>query len=220
MRLLLVEDNTDLAGPLIAALTENGFAVEHATDGGEGLDRALEQDFDVVLLDLMLPGLDGRSVLRHLRRERGVPVLILTARDSLEDRVGGLEDGADDYLTKPFELPELIARLRALVRRNAGSATDRVAVGDLVLDLRRRRVTVRRRAIDLTVQEYRLLEALALKGGEPLSRLELWQHLSGVEDPYRSNAVKVHIHNLRSKLGAERIRTRRGFGYSLVEPKA
>ncbi len=219
MRLLLVEDEDDLAATLATALSENGFVVERSADGDEGLDLALSRSYDVIVLDLMLPGLDGRSFLRHYRLESDTPVLILTARDALDDRVGGLEDGADDYLTKPFELRELVARLHALVRRAAGSATDEIVIGELVVDTRRRQVRLGERAVELTVQEYRLVETMALQGGEPISRLRLWQRLSGSEDDFRSNVVAVHVHNLRAKLGAERIRTRHGFGYCLVDPR-
>ncbi len=220
MRLLLVEDEEDLAAALTTALSESGFVVDHSADGDEGLDRALAEDYDLVVLDLMLPGLDGRSFLRHFRRQSDTPVLILTARDALDDRVGGLEDGADDYLTKPFELRELIARLRALVRRTARSATDEIVLGDLVVDLRRREARIAGRTVALTPQEYRLLETLALQGGEPISRLRLWQRLSGSEDGFRSNVIAVHVHRLRDKLGSDRIRTRHGFGYCLVDPDA
>ncbi len=218
MRLLLVEDDDELATQLEFALTEKGYAVDHSADGNEGLDRALETPYDVVVLDLMLPGLDGRSFLRHMRRECDVPVLILTARSGLEDRVGGLEDGADDYLTKPFELRELVARLRALVRRQARVATDEISFGDLEVDLARQEVHLQGRLIDLTLQEYRVVEALALRGGEPISRLELWQRLAGAEDDVRSNVISVHVHNLRAKLGPQRIQTRHGFGYALFDP--
>lgn len=216
MRVLLIEDELDLAEALRSALAEEGFAVDHTADGGEGLDRALEGGHDVIVLDLMLPGLDGTAVLRNLRREIDTPVLVLTARDSLEDRVGRLQDGADDYLTKPFELPELVARLHALIRRSARSGLDRIDIGDLSIDLRQREVRVAGVAVELTIQEYRLLETLALRRGEPVSSDELWHRLSGVGDS--SGAVRVHVHNLRRKLGAERIRTRLGLGYSLVDP--
>ena len=218
MRLLLVEDEGDLAAQLKLALSEKGFEVEHSADGAAGLDRALCEPYDVIVLDLMLPGLDGRSFLRHLRRESAVPILILTARDALDDRVGALEEGADDYLTKPFELRELVARLRALVRRAAHGAGDRIAFGSLVIDFHRSEARLGDRAVSLTAQEYRLLEALALNGGRPVSRHELGERLSGPGHD-RSNVVKVHIHNLRSKLGADRILTRRGFGYLLADPE-
>lgn len=216
MRLLLVEDDRDLAAQLSAALSEEGFDVVHSGNGNEALDHALAADFDVIVLDLMLPGLDGRTFLRHLREERTTPVLILSARDALNDRVGGLADGADDYVIKPFELPELLARLRTLVRRQAGAATDRLVLGDMVLDLRRREVTLAGRPVELTPQEYRLLEILVLQDGTPISVTNLRQRLYGPDEEQQSNVVAVQIHHLRGKLGVDRIRTRRGFGYFLA----
>ncbi len=220
MRLLLVEDEDDLADQLKIALSEKGFVVDRAADGADGLDRALAASYDVIVLDLMLPKLDGRALLRHLRRESDTPVLVLTARDALDDCVGGLEDGADDYLTKPFELRELVARLRVLVRRKARSAADEIAFGALVVDLRRSEARLAGAAVELTVQEYRLLEVLALERGEPISRDELWHRLSGSDEDVGSNVVAVHVHNLRAKLGAGCIRTRHGFGYALADPDA
>jgi two-component system OmpR family response regulator len=220
MRLLLVEDDDDLAGLLVAALGEKAFEVERAADGNTGLDLALSGELDVVVLDLMLPGLDGRRFLRHLRRERDVPVLILTALGSVNERIAALDDGADDYLTKPFELAELVARLRALVRRSARRATDEIAVGDLVVDLRGREARVAGRPIALTPQVFRLLEALALVAGRPVSEEQLWQRLAGSESAADgTGAVRVHIHALRSRIGADRVRTRRGYGYALVDPR-
>jgi two-component system, OmpR family, response regulator len=218
MRVLLVEDDDDLVEVLVPALCEEGFEVERSADGAEGLDCALTRELDVVVLDLMLPGLDGRAFLRHLRLEHDVPVLVLTARGGLAERVAALDDGADDYLTKPFELPELVARLRALVRRSARRASDEIRVGDLVLDLRRRTVHAGGERIDLAPQELRLLEALALADGEPVSELRLWQRLAATDEDVPTGVVRVHVHRLRARLGAGRIQTRRGFGYCLVDP--
>lgn len=220
VRLLLVEDDEDLAAELADALSHSGFSVSRAADGDEGLERALVDDFDVIVLDQMLPGLDGLSVLRHLREVRDTPVLILSARDSLKDRVAGLDGGADAYLVKPFELPELIARLHGLLRRNVGNPTDRVERGELRLDLRKREVLVAGREVALTALEYGLLEVLALLDGESISAPELWLRATGAERDDPSNQVAVHIRSLRKKLGIDCIRTRRGFGYSLVNARA
>lgn len=217
MRTLVVEDDLDLGRTIAVGLADVSIDAVVVRDGREGLDLALDETFDAIILDLMLPGLDGRSFLRHLRRESAIPVLVLTAIPGLQSRVGSLDDGADDYVTKPFEMPELISRLRAIVRRAGGSATDRVQVGDLVIHLGRREVLIKDEPIELRVQEYRILEALVLAQGKPVNRVALWHRIAGYATDETSNAVSVYIHRLRSKLGEDIIETRYGHGYAIAQ---
>src|SRR5437588_8664396 len=162
MRVLVIEDETDLLRAVVQTLREEGYAVDEAAEGEEGLFKALGWDYDAVVLDLMLPGLDGWELLRRLRRERKTPVLILTARDAVADRVRGLDAGADDYLVKPFALGELLARLRALIRRAAGAAHPLLQLGDVAIDIAARTVTRAGTPVTLTAREYALVELLAL----------------------------------------------------------
>jgi DNA-binding response OmpR family regulator len=213
MRVLVIEDEPDLRRGLAQALREEGYAVDEAGDGEEGLYKALSWDYDALVLDLMLPRRDGWEVLRRLRKERKTPVLILTARDGVPDRVRGLDNGADDYLVKPFVLVELLARLRALIRRAAGQAVSTLTVGDLILDTRARQATVAGQAVNLTAREYALLELLVLHRGELVSRSMIYEHLFDESEDSLSNLVDVHVSNLRKKLGQDIISTRRGQGY-------
>jgi two-component system OmpR family response regulator len=214
MRLLLVEDEPALAQPLSRALADEGFAVDVSPDGEDGLHRALEIDYDVIVLDLMLPRLDGWQVLRQLRTAgRRMPVLLLTARDGIGDRVHGLNAGADDYLIKPFAVPELVARLRALVRRAAAHPSPRLRVGDVEIDLAARRVFRGDEEIELTAREYGILELLARQRGTVLARSAISEHLYDDDSDIGSNTIDVHVASLRRKLGADLIRTRRGHGY-------
>ena len=217
MRVLVVEDEPDLASVLARSLAENGYAVDLANDGEEGLYRARTWDYDAVVLDIMLPQRDGLSVLRELRKEKTTPVLLLTARDRLDDRVRGLDSGADDYLVKPFELAELLARLRALIRRTAGVAETVLHLGEVVLDTARQSVSRAGEDVHLTAREYSLFEMLALHRGRLVSRTELYEHLFAEDDDSFSNVIDVHISNLRKKLGKELIQTRRGQGYLIEE---
>jgi two-component system OmpR family response regulator len=214
MRVLIVEDEPDLLWALAQSLREEGYAVDTAADGRDGLFKAQGAPYDAIVLDLMLPGMDGWTVLRSLRRDGvGAPVLVLTARDALDDRVRGLDGGADDYLTKPFELAELLARLRAVIRRGAGRPDSTIQIGDILVDAAARNVTRHGQIIALTAREYALVEFLALHRGELVSRSMIYDHLFDEEDDTLSNLVDVHVSNVRKKLGRDFITTRRGQGY-------
>ena len=213
MRLLVVEDELDLLRALEKALQEEGYAVDTASDGEDGLFKATSWDYDAIVLDLMLPKLDGWELLKRLRRVKKTPVLVLTARDALPDRVKGLDTGADDYLVKPFERLELLARLRALVRRAAGQAAAVLKVGDVKIDTASRTVTRQGKSINLTPLEYALVEFLALHRGRIVTRTMLYDHLFDENEDSLSNLLDVHVSNLRKKLGADFVVTRRGQGY-------
>lgn len=215
MRILVVEDEPSLLRSLAKALREAGYAVDTADAGDEGLYKAETYDYDAVVLDVMLPGLDGWQVLERLRRRKRTPVLMLTARDATRDRVRGLDTGADDYLIKPFDLAELLARLRALIRRAAGQASPQITVRDIVLDPRARSVTRAGVPVTLTAREYAILEYLLVHRGEVVTRSALYEHLFDETDDTLSNLVDVHVFSLRKKLGAELIATRRGQGYCI-----
>ena len=215
MRILIVEDEPDLLRGLAKALREEGYAVDVAEDGGEGLHKAQCAAYDAIVLDVMLPVLDGFELLRQLRRTKATPVLMLTARAEPGDRVRGLDTGADDYLAKPFDLDELLARLRALIRRAAGHAATSVAIADVLIDFTARRVGRAGAEIPLTAREYGLLEFLAQHRGRVVSRTELYEHLFDENDDTLSNLLDVHVSNLRKKLGHDFIATRRGHGYCI-----
>jgi len=213
MRILLVEDDPQLRRSLAATLREENYAVDVAGDGEEGLEKAQDYEYDAILLDVMLPRLDGWQVLDRLRPADSTPVLMLTARDTVRDRVKGLDHGADDYLAKPFDSEELLARLRALIRRAAGQTCSRIEIRALTLDTAARTATVSGRLIALTAREYGLLEYLVLHRGKVVTRTALYDHLFDEEENSLSNLLDVHISNLRKKLGVELIKTRRGHGY-------
>jgi two-component system OmpR family response regulator len=215
MRILLVEDEPRLLRTLAKALREAGYAVDTADTGDEGLFKAQTYDYDAMVLDVMLPGLDGWTVLARLRQHKATPVLMLTARDATPDRVRGLDTGADDYLVKPFDLDELLARLRALIRRAAGQPSPRVVLGDVCLDTRSRTVTRAGQPVALTAREYAIFEYLALHRGEVVSRTTLYEHLFDETDDTLSNLVDVHVFSIRKKLGRDIIVTRRGLGYCI-----
>jgi two-component system OmpR family response regulator len=215
MRLLVVEDEPDLREAIVQSLREAGYAVDDAAEGKTGLYKAKGVDYDAIVLDLMLPGLSGMDLLRELRKTKATPVLILTARDTLPDRVQGLDAGADDYLTKPFELPELRARLRALIRRAAGQAKPVLEVGDVAIDTAGRTVTKGGVPVALTPREYSLVEFFAMHKGKLVTRSMVYEHLFDEEDDTLSNLVDVHVANVRRKLGKEFIVTRRGEGYQV-----
>lgn len=216
MRVLVIEDEVDLLSSLAKALREEGYAVDTAEDGEEGLFKAQSWDYDAVVLDVMLPGIDGWELLRRLRQERRTPVLMLTARDAVRDRVRGLDTGADDYLTKPFDLHELLARLRALIRRGAGQAVSRIAIGSVTVDPVGKRVVREGQGVPLTAREYALVEFLAVHRGEVVTRTQLYEHLFDEDDTTLSNLLDVHVSNIRKKLGYDFIQTRRGQGYCII----
>ncbi len=223
MRILVVEDDAKLLKLLRRGLTEEGFSVDVAEDGEEGKHLAETGAFDAIVLDLMIPKLPGAEVLRALRaRGHDTPVLVLTARDANEDKVRTLNLGADDYLTKPFTFEELIARLRALIRRTHRIATTVIRVGDLEIDTAARRVTRAGRAIDLQAKPYALLELLALRRGRIVTRSEIYDHIYASESDTLSNVVDVHLCKLRDALDRDfpiqLIHTVRGQGYVLREP--
>lgn len=215
MRLLIVEDEPRLLRSLAKALREEGYAVDTAATGEDGLFKARTYEYDCIVLDVMLPVLDGWELLERLRFEKKTPVLMLTARDAGPDRVRGLDLGADDYLVKPFDLPELQARLRALIRRATGQAQPCIEVGEVVIDTRSRTATRAGQPVTLTAREYSIVEYLALHRGQVVSRTELYDHLMDENDDTLSNLMDVHIFAIRKKLGQSLIATRRGLGYSI-----
>ena len=222
MRLLFVEDYEPLRTSVSQGLREAGFAVDASADGEEGLWYAASNDYDAIILDIMLPSLDGVTILRKLRDDGCLtPVLLLTAKDTVEDRVNGLDAGADDYLVKPFALEELIARVRALVRRRYDARDPVLRVADLEMDTAARSVKRAGQWVELTAREYSLLEFLAVRAGQVVSRTDIWEHLYEFESAADSNVVDVYIGYLRKKI--ERpdlprlIHTKRGMGYRLGE---
>jgi len=215
MRLLVVEDEPDLLHTIATALREEGYAVDTAEDGEEGLFKARECDYDAIVLDVMLPVLNGFEVVKKLRDSKKTPVLMLTARGRINDRITGLDAGADDYLPKPFDLNELFARLRALIRRSAGDASNVIQIKDVVIDVAARTVKQNGSLVDLTAREYSLLEHLALRRGKLVTRTELYDHLFDENETSLSNLLDVHVSNVRKKLGHEFITTRRGHGYCI-----
>ena len=215
MRILIVEDEPDLLRSLAQALREEGYAVDTANNGEDGLFNAESYDYDAIVLDVMLPRLDGWEILKRLRKTKKTPVLMLTARDTTRDRVKGLDTGADDYMVKPFDLPELFARLRALIRRSANQTTNVIEIGDVKIDTAARNVSLNGELVELTAREYALVEFLALHRGEVVTRTQLYEHLFDENDSTLSNLLDVHVSNVRKKLGAEFITTRRGHGYCI-----
>jgi two-component system OmpR family response regulator len=213
MRVLVVEDEADLRRAVAQMLREADYAVDEAANGKEGLYKANVYEYDAIVLDLMLPGIDGWQFVREYRRKHRTPLLILTARDGIEDRIRGLDSGADDYLVKPFALGELLARLRAVIRRAAGHAAPTIALGDVILDTTAKTVTRAGAAVVLTGREYSLVELLALNRGRVISRAAIYDHLFDENDDTASNLLEVHVHNVRRKLGKNFITTRRGLGY-------
>lgn len=219
MRILVVEDDPDISRQLAAALQDQGYVVDAAKDGEEGHYLGDTEPYDAVVLDLGLPIIDGVSVLEKWRRAgRKMPVLILTARDRWSDKVAGFDAGADDYVAKPFHMEELLARVRALLRRSAGHATSELSVGPVMLDTKSARVTVNGMAVKLTSLEFRLLAYLMHHKGKVVSRTELVDHLYDQDFDRDSNTIEVFVGRLRKKLGVDVLHTIRGMGYCLSEP--
>jgi two-component system, OmpR family, response regulator len=218
MRILVAEDDDRIASTLVSSLTKAGFSVDHERDGESAWYRGDSENFDAVVLDLGLPQMDGLTVLKRWRSAgRTVPVLILTARGQWEERVDGIEAGADDYVVKPFHVLEIVARIRALVRRASGHASSRISFGNYQLDMRTLQVTADGVPIDLTPQEFKLIAYLVHHRGRVVSQLEITEHIYSQDYERDSNAVEVLVGRVRKRLGKDVIKTRRGFGYTLSE---
>ena len=221
MRVLLVEDDKALADGLMRTLRDNGYAVDHAPDGELALRAAAEEHYDLIVLDVSLPRIDGFEVLRQLRRNQHQgSILMLTARDAEQDRIKGLDLGADDYVTKPFSLPEFEARVRALIRRNRNERSPQLQIGRLSVDTVSRRACVGDEELELTPREWGVLEYLLTRAGQVVSKEQMLQALCSWDDSLTHNAIEVYISRLRAKLQSAgiRIRTVRGFGYVVEEP--
>ena len=222
MRILIVEDNPRIAGFLQKGLREEGYVVDVAADGDQGYQKATSEGFDAAVVDVMIPGRTGFELVRDLRAAGvALPVLLLTARDRTEDKVAGLDSGADDYLTKPFDFSELTARLRALLRRSSAGAPATLKVGDLEMDPATREVRRQGQAVELTPKEFALLEFLLRNSERPLSRATLMEHVWGIRFDPGTNIVDVCINSLRNKLDRDRelIQTVRGVGYAIRSPE-
>ena len=224
MKLLIVEDEAKIAGYLRKGLAEEGYVIDVATNGIDGLHMALHESYALIVLDTMLPGIDGFGLLAALRQSKQTPVIMLTARHRIEDRVRGLKAGADDYLVKPFAFSELVARIEVLLRRAAGTAPAPdalvLALADLQVDLGRRRATRAGQRIDLSAKEFQLLSLLLRRKGEVLSRTELSEHIYAEGSDRDSNTIEVFVGRLRKKLPPGSIETVRGLGYRLVDASA
>ena len=219
MRVLVVEDEPDLRRQLVSALENAGYAVDQAADGEEGQYLGENEPYDAVVLDLGLPKIDGVSVLKAWRKQdKTMPVLILTARGRWSEKVEGFDAGADDYVAKPFHFEELLARLRALLRRAAGHASSSIECGDLSVDTRAARATVGGTPIKLTSHEYKVLEYMMHHRGRVVPRTELVEHIYDQDFDRDSNTIEVFIGRLRRKIGQDRIVTERGLGYRLIDP--
>ena len=218
MRLLLVEDDRRIAADVARALDAAGYVVETVRNGEEAWFRGDTEDYGAVILDLGLPGMDGLAVLKRWRANgRSMPVLILTARGSWAERVDGIDAGADDYLAKPFRMEELLARLRSIVRRSAGHSSPRIGAGDVELDERQMKVTLRGAPVALSPLEYRLIAFLLHHRGRVVSQQELDENVYGHGEDHESNALEVLVGRVRKKLGSDLIETRRGFGYLIPD---
>lgn len=220
MRILLVEDDALLGDGICVGLTQAGFTVDWVKDGKAGLAAVSAGWHELIILDLGLPGISGQELLSSLRKDgHDIPVLILTARDTVDQRVAGLDAGADDYMTKPFDLDELSARLRALLRRRSGRTAPLLTHGDIVLDPAAHATTFQGEAVNLSHREFSMLQLLLESAGRVLSRQHFEENLYGWDEEIESNAIEVHIHHLRKKLGSDLIRTVRGVGYTIDKQK-
>lgn len=219
MRVLVIEDDARLCRQIAEALSQAGYAVDESDDGADGEFLGSTESYDAVVLDLGLPGMDGLSVLRTWRANGNtVPVLILTARGAWTERVEGIDAGADDYLAKPFQMEELLARLRAILRRTHGHAAPKLQCGPVVLDPRSNKVTLHGEPVNLTAHEYRVLSYLMHHMGETVSRTALSEHVYALDQDRDSNTIEVFVRRLRRKLGADLITTVRGLGYRMEPP--
>lgn len=213
MRILVVEDEAELCETVVETLREAGYAVDFSMDGEEGLYKALQWDYDAVLLDIMLPKMDGWQVLQAIREKKRVPVMMLTARDGVQDRIRGLDHGADDYLPKPFDLHEMLARTRAIARRGAGQASPVLEVGAVSIDTAAREVSIEGELVELTAREYALTELFFRNVDQVVTRQYIYDHLFDENEDSLSNMLDVYIYKLRQKLGKDFIQTMRGHGY-------
>lgn len=213
MRVLVVEDQDDLREVVAETLREESFAVDESADGEEGLYKALNWDYDLVVLDVMMPVMDGWEVLEKLRKERQTPVLMLTALDQVQDKVKGLNHGADDYLAKPFDLKELVARVRAVIRRHGGERRPEVTVGEVTINTTAKTLRVNGKEVEVTAREYAMAELMIQHRDEVVTRDFLYNHLFDENDESMSNMLDVYVYKLRQKLGKNFIKTRRGQGY-------
>lgn len=219
VRILLIEDDPHIGDGIAHGLKKLNMTIDWFSDGLQGQSALFNAPYDAVILDLGLPNIDGINVLQHWRKHhQHTPVLILTARDALPDRLSGLNNGADDYLCKPFALEELAARLNALIRRRYGQTNSHLNYGNLSLDTSAQTATLNGNLLDLTAKEWRLLEMLILRPKQIISRAQIEDKLYGWEQEVESNAVEVHIHHLRKKIGSSIIQTKRGLGYQLGTP--
>lgn len=215
MKLLIVEDDLRLLRTIERDLKEVGCEIEAAWDGLEGLKIAQHNQFDLILLDGMLPGIDGWTFVERLRETQATPVLMLTARDTIPDRVAGLDAGADDYLTKPFHFDELVARIKALIRRDTGANRAKLTHGDIILDTSAQTVKLDNQHVELTAREYLILRKLLSRKGQVLSNDQLSAYLNSTGEEVTPNTLEVHISRLRKKIGKSTIRTIRGLGYTI-----
>lgn len=225
MHILYVEDEAKIAKFVYTGLKEQGFVVDYCDDGSEGYNRAIDNEYDVIILDIMLPGKDGLSILKSLRRaKRNVPVILLTARNELDDRLEGLNLGADDYLAKPFFVEELVARIHAVVRRTSGDRQNLLCVGPIKLDCITREVTCNQQAVELTTREFNLLEYLMRSLGRVFTRTQILEHVWGYDFNPNTNVVDVCIQRIRKKLdpigGSGWIESVRGVGYRFRKPES
>ncbi|MGJ8639175.1 MAG: response regulator transcription factor [Opitutaceae bacterium] len=215
MKLLIVEDDLRLLRTIERDLKEEGFQIEVAWDGLEGLEIAQHHPFDLILLDGMLPGIDGWTFVDRLRETKSTPVLMLTARDAVQDRIAGLNAGADDYLTKPFHFDELVARIKALIRRDSGANRSTLTHGGLTVDTNGQTVQLNNQPLELTAREYLILRKLLSRRGQVLSNDQLSSYLNSTGEEVTPNTLEVHISRLRKKVGKSTIRTIRGLGYTI-----
>ena len=213
MRILVVEDQDDLREIVVETLREESFATDSSPDGEEGLYKALNWDYDLVVLDVLMPIMDGWEVLQKLRAKKQTPVLMLTALDSVRDKVKGLNHGADDYLAKPFDLTELVARVRAVIRRHGGERRPELSIGDITINTTAKTISLKGKAVEVTAREYAMAELMIHHTDEVDTRDFLYEHLFDENDDTMSNMLDVYVYKLRQKFGREFIKTRRGQGY-------